>query len=213
MRGLDDLVRAGKVQYVGVSNWPAWLISRANTLAEWRGWTPFVAIQVEYSLIERTPERELIPMAAALGMTTLAWSPLASGMLTGKYSRDAAAGQKGGGEGKRLEKAAFTEMNERNFQIADEVKAIAQSIGKSPAQVALAWLRARPGGNVIPILGARKPSQFSDNLACLDISLSDEHRKRLDDVSAIAMGYPMDFLHRQGVSDFLHGGTRDRVDA
>jgi aryl-alcohol dehydrogenase-like predicted oxidoreductase len=207
MRALDDLVRAGKVFYVGVSNWPAWLVARGHTLAELRDWSRVASIQIEYSLIERTPERELIPMADALGMNVLAWSPLASGMLTGKYSRD----RKGsGGEGKRLEQTNFTELSERNFAIADAVVAVARETGRSAAQVALAWLCAR-GRNIIPIVGARKLSQFQDNLACLDVVLSAEQIKRLDDVSAVPLGYPADFLARPSVRDFLHGGTPDRI--
>ena len=205
MRALDDVVRAGKVLYVGVSNWPAWLVSRGNTLAELRDWSPFVSTQVEYSLIERTPERELIPMADALGLTVTAWSPLASGLLTGKYSRGSPAA-----EGHRLAKTDFIEMSERNFRIADEVKRIAGEIGRSPAQVALAWLLAK--ANVIPIIGARKLAQLADNLASLEVTLGDEHRGRLDEISAIPMGYPTDFLHRPAVRDFLHGGTWDAIE-
>jgi aryl-alcohol dehydrogenase-like predicted oxidoreductase len=204
MRGLDDLVRAGKVFYVGISDAPAWWIARANTLAELRGWTPFVGLQIEYNLIERTPERELLPMAAALGLGVTAWSPLASGVLSGKYA-------KGSGEAeKRLEKApTFQALSERNLGIAGKVVEIAREAGKSPAQVALNWLRAKPG--VIPILGARKLSQFEDNLHCLDWTLSAERLTRLDEASHIELGFPTDFLHRPGVREFLHGGMFDRI--
>ncbi|HTI97901.1 MAG TPA: aldo/keto reductase, partial [Dongiaceae bacterium] len=203
MRGLDDLVRAGKVLYVGISDAPAWWIARANTLAEWRGWTPFVGLQIEYNLIERTPERELLPMAAALGLGVAAWSPLASGLLSGKYA--------GGTPGeKRLEQApSFEKLSERNLAIARAVVTVAQEAGHSPAQVALNWLRAKRG--VIPILGARKFAQFEDNLHCLDWQLSAEQVAHLDAVSHTELGFPLDFLHRQEVRDFLHGGMFDRI--
>jgi aryl-alcohol dehydrogenase-like predicted oxidoreductase len=209
MRALDDMVRAGKVLYLGVSNWPAWVVARGQTFAELRGGSPIATIQIEYSLIERTPERELLPMADALGMTVLAWSPLASGMLTGKYGRESAKQQ--GGEGKRLDQTNFTEMSERNFKIADAVVSVAKEMGRTPAQVALAWLLARR--NVIPILGARKLSQFQDNLACLDLTLGPDQARRLDEVSAIPLGYPTDFLNRPSVREFLHAATRDQIDA
>ncbi len=137
MRAFDDLVRAGKVLYIGISDAPAWWIARANTLAEWRTWTPFVGLQIEYNLVERTPERELLPMADAFGLTIAAWSPLASGLLTGKYAKSSK-------EEKRLDKTPqFKELSERNMKIADTVVKVAKVAGKSPAQVALNWLRAK----------------------------------------------------------------------
>jgi aryl-alcohol dehydrogenase-like predicted oxidoreductase len=203
MRAFDDMVRAGKVLYIGISDAPAWWIARANTLAEWRDWTPFVGLQIEYNLVERTPERELLPMADALGLTIAAWSPLASGLLTGKYA-------KGSKEEKRLDKTPqFKELSERNMKVADTVVKVARAAGKSPAQVALNWLRAKR--NVIPIIGARKFSQFEDNLKCLDWHLDAKQLARLDEVSAIEMGFPMDFIHRPGVRQFLHGGMFDRI--
>ena len=203
MRGLDDLVRQGKILYAGVSDVPAWWLSRANTLAECRGLTPFVALQIEYSLIERTPERELLPAAEALGMSLAAWSPLSGGLLTGKYSKK-------GGEEKRLDKApGFVDMSPRNLAIAQAVGAVAAEIGRSPAQVALAWLLQKP--YVIPILGARTLDQFKDNLGCLSLKLDQEQRRRLDEASAIVLGFPNDFLTRPPVREFLHGGTWDQI--
>jgi aryl-alcohol dehydrogenase-like predicted oxidoreductase len=203
MHGLDDLVRAGKILYVGISDAPAWWIVRANTLAELRGWTPFVGLQIEYNLIERTPERELLPMAEALGLGVTAWSPLASGLLSGKYAT-------GSTEEKRLEKApSFEKLSERNLTIANAVVEIAKEAGKSPAQVALNWLRAKPG--VIPILGSRKLSQFEDNMRCLDWTLAVPHLAQLDEASHIDLGFPMDFLHRKEVREFLHGGLFERI--
>jgi len=203
MRALDDVVRAGKVLYVGISDAPAWWIARANTLAELRGGTPFVGLQIEYNLIERTPERELLPMADALGLTVTPWSPLASGWLTGKYAGKAK-------EARRLDQTpAFAKSTERNIAIAATVVKVARAAGKTPAQVALNWLRARPG--IIPILGARTRSQFQDNLRCLKWSLNAKQLAQLDEVSRIELGFPRDFLDKPFVRDFLHGGTFDRI--
>jgi aryl-alcohol dehydrogenase-like predicted oxidoreductase len=203
MRAFDDLVRAGKVLYIGISDAPAWWIARANTIAEWRGWTQFTGLQIEYNLVERTPERELMGMAEALNLTVTAWSPLASGLLTGKYA-------KGSKEDRRLDKTPqFKALSERNMKIANTVVKVAKAAGKSPAQVALNWLRANK--NVIPIIGARKFSQFEDNMACLKWKLDKKHLAQLDEVSAIDLGFPMDFIHRPGVRQFLHGGMFDRI--
>ena len=203
MRAFDDMVRAGKVLYIGISDAPAWWIARANTIAELRGWTQFVGLQIEYNLVERTPERELMGMAEALGITVTAWSPLASGLLTGKYA-------KGSKEEKRLDKTPqFKALSERNMKIADTVVKVAKDAGKSPAQVALNWLRAKR--NVIPIIGARKFSQFEDNMKCVNWKLNAKQMETLDNASAIEMGFPMDFIHREGVRQFLHGGMFDKI--
>jgi aryl-alcohol dehydrogenase-like predicted oxidoreductase len=208
MRGLDDLVRQGKVLHVGISDAPAWWIARANTLAEFRGWSPFVGLQIEYSLTERTVERELIPMAAALKLGVTAWSPLAGGILTGKYH-----GQ-GSTEGARLSVAnmrQFSPAEERSARIVAAVKKVADEVGRSTAQVALAWLQHRPVP-VIPIIGARKLSQLEDNLASLELKLSDAQVKTLDDASQIDLGFPHDFFKRDMVRTFVYGGTRDLID-
>jgi aryl-alcohol dehydrogenase-like predicted oxidoreductase len=203
MRSFDDLVRAGKVLYIGISDAPAWWIARANTIAEFRGWTQFVGLQIEYNLVERTSERELIGMAEALGLTVTAWSPLASGLLTGKYA-------KGSKEEKRLDKTPqFKDLSERNLKIADKVVAVAKEVGKSPAQVALNWLRAKR--NTIPIFGARTFAQFEDNLKCVEWNLDAKQVARLDEVSKIELGFPMDFIHRPDVRQFLHGGMFDKI--
>jgi aryl-alcohol dehydrogenase-like predicted oxidoreductase len=202
MRAFDDLVRAGKVLYIGISDAPAWWVARANTLAELRGWTSFAGLQIEYNLIERTPERELLPMAEALGLTVTPWSPLAGGWLTGKYAGKAS-------EERRLDKTPqFARRTERNTAIAATVVKIARAAGKSPAQVALNWLRAK---RTIPILGARKLEQFRDNLNCLKWSLNAKQLAQLDEVSKIEPGFPTDFLQRPFVRDYLHGGLYDRV--
>jgi aryl-alcohol dehydrogenase-like predicted oxidoreductase len=163
MRALDDVVRAGKVLYVGVSDTPAWVVSRANTLAELRGWTRFVGLQLRYSLIDRTAERDLLPMARALDLAVTPWSVLGAGVLTGKYSR----GERPD-EGRAREGAATVE---RNLEIADAVCDVADEIGCTPGQVALSWVRQQPGV-VIPLLGARNLPQLEDNLGCLNVELS-----------------------------------------
>lgn len=203
MRGLDDLARAGKILYAGISDAPAWWIARANTLAELRDWMRFAGLQIQYNLTERTPERELLPMARALGLGVTAWAPLASGLLSGKYANGA------NGEHRMEKTGSFQKLSGRSLTIADAVVEVARETGKSPAQVALNWLRAKPG--VIPILGARKLSQFQDNIRCLDWSLTEMHLARLDEVSHVELGFPMDFLHRKEVRQFLHGGMFERI--
>jgi aryl-alcohol dehydrogenase-like predicted oxidoreductase len=209
MRAFDDLVRQGKVLYVGVSDMPAWVIARANTLAELRGWTAFVGLQIEYSLIERTVEREMLPMASSLGLGVTAWSPLAGGALTGKYLK----GQKQAAEGRYSNEMMkpFLPAAERTDAVVREVLAVAEECGRSPAQVALAWLRHRPTP-VIPIIGARRLDQFRDNLACLDLKLDEAQLGRLDAVSRIELGFPHDFYDRDMVKALVYGGLWDKLD-
>lgn len=206
LRALDDVVRAGKVLHLGVSNMPAWLIAQANTLALCRGWTPFAALQVEYSLVERTPERELLPMAREFGLAVTPWSPLGGGLLTGKYNQ--AAGRRGGGK-PRLTVFWQDKRSPRNLEIAAAVQRAAAELGCSAAQVALAWLRAQPG-TILPILGARTVAQLTDNLGCLEVTLPPKVRSALEAASRIEPGYPHDFLAR--VRERLHGGTWERID-
>jgi aryl-alcohol dehydrogenase-like predicted oxidoreductase len=209
MRAFDDLVRQGKILYAGVSDMPAWVVAKANTLADLRGWTPFVGLQIEYSLIERTPEGELLPMAADLGLGVTAWSPLAGGMLTGKQL------QAGGAKDSRQSDPGFKQFmvsDARKEAIAREVVAVARDCGHSPAQVALAWLRQR-AAPVIPIIGARKLAQLKDNLACVDIRLEPALVQRLDAVSRIEMGFPHDFFAKEMVRSFSYGGMWYRIDA
>lgn len=198
MRAFDDLVRSGKVLYPAVSDTPAWVISRANLLAELRGWSPWICLQTEYSLAERTSERDLLPMAQSCGLGVTAWSPLRQGILTGKYNK---AGALSADEGKRNPK-----LTPRLLEIAAEVVAVAIEAGHSPAQVAVKWLLQKPG-NIIPILGARTPEQLVDVLGAVDLELDEEHMKRLDTVSAIELGFPHDFLAGETVQDFALGGT------
>jgi aryl-alcohol dehydrogenase-like predicted oxidoreductase len=201
LRGLDDLVKQGKVNYIGISDTPAWLVSQAQTMAELMGWSRFVALQVEYSLLQRTPERELIPMAKHYNLTLTPWAPLAGGALTGKYTK----GDKGRlpPESKRL--------NERAIKITEEVIALANELNVQPSSVALKWTMQQ-GFSCIPIIGATKPEQFIENLKCLDVTLSNEHINRLNQVSKIELGFPGDFFLEDGVKNVLYGGFFDRIE-
>jgi aryl-alcohol dehydrogenase-like predicted oxidoreductase len=205
MRGLDDLVRQGKVLYVGISDAPAWWIAQANTLAHLRGWSPFIGLQIEYSLIERTVERELIPMAKALNLGLTAWAPLSNGVLTGKYHGH------GSSEPGRMSSdmlKGFMPEQQRTDRIVAAVKTVSDEIGHSMAQVALAWLRYR-AVPVIPIIGARKLSQLQDNLASFDLTLSADQLKTLDEASRIELGFPHDLYPKSRT--FTYGGLRDQI--
>ncbi|WP_157219206.1 aldo/keto reductase [Flavisphingomonas formosensis] len=188
MAALDDLVRAGKVRYIGFSDTPAWKVAEAQTIARFRGWAPLIALQVEYSLLERTVEGELAPMAQAMGLGITPWSPLRAGMLSGKYSRD---NHQADSPGRAASLAR--NFNERNFAVVDMVKAVAAEQGASPASVALAWLLARPGV-AAPIIGARTMAQLEANLAALDLRLDPSAIARLDAVSKPALNFPAEFL-------------------
>lgn len=205
MRAFDDLVRAGKILYIGVSDTPAWIVSQANTLAELRGWTSFVGLQIEYSLIERTPERDLIPMAEAFGMAITPWGPLAGGILSGKYNKTSNE-DKG-----RFLREGSRKPSERELKIAETVLKIAKEIGKNPAQVSLNWLRQK-SPSIIPILGAKKAAQLQDNLGCLEFSLSPQHIQELNDVSAIDLGFPHAFLKSKSVQEGPFSGTLYLID-
>jgi aryl-alcohol dehydrogenase-like predicted oxidoreductase len=209
MRGLDDLERQGKILYAGISDAPAWWVAQANTLAELRGWARFAAIQVEYSLIQRTVERELIPMAKALNLGVLAWSPLANGILSGKYHGD---GNAEAGRMSRQEMREFLPEQERTQRIITALKSVAEQTGRSMPRVALAWLRQR-SVPVIPILGARKVSQLQDNLASLELRLSTEQVKLLDEASSIEPGFPYYLYNAQMTRALAYGGMRDRIAA
>ncbi|MEH1950747.1 MAG: aldo/keto reductase [Nostoc sp.] len=206
LRSLDDVVRQGKVLYIGISDTPAWIVSQANTIAHYQGWTQFIALQIEYSLIQRTPERDLLPLAKAFDLAVTPWSPLGGGVLTGKYNQPPQAG----GEQGRLETFGGG-ISEKNLAIAKVVSEVAGEIGHTPSQVALAWLHAQ-SGVIIPIIGARKLTQFQDNLASLDISLLPEHLQRLDEVSQIELGFPHDFLQNDDIRDRLFGGTFNTIE-
>jgi aryl-alcohol dehydrogenase-like predicted oxidoreductase len=207
MRGLDDLVRQGKVLYVGISDAPAWWVAQANTLADLRGWSPFIGLQIEYSLIERTVERELIPMAQALNVGVVAWSPLSGGILTGKYHGN------GSSEAGRMNSEmmkGFMPDQQRAERAVAAVKTVSAQVGRSIGQVALAWLRYR-SVPVIPILGARKLSQIQDNLASFDLSLSPEQIKILDEASRIESGFPQTMYEKELARALAYGGMREKI--
>jgi aryl-alcohol dehydrogenase-like predicted oxidoreductase len=207
LRTFDILVSSGKVAYVAASNVEAWRLSSANTLADMRGWAPFIGIQVCYSLAERTAERDLLPMAKALDLGIAAWSPLDGGVLSGKY------GGTGVNSGARWASQALAP---RKLQIAQLVCDVARDSGCTPSQAALAWLRQRKlfTNAVIPVIGARNVSQISDSLGCLGVELSAEQMQRLDDGSAVDMGYLNGFLTAPGLGarDLSYSGQYDRLD-
>ena len=204
VRGLDDLVRQGKVLYVAMSNVPAWEIARMQTIADLRGWSPLIALQIEYSLINRAAERDLIPMARELGLGVTPFSPLGGGVLSGKYSRaDLAAASEPSEESNRKSfNATLGLINERTLGVADAVKEVATESGSTPAQVALAWVMQKPGVTA-PVIGARTLDQLTGNLGALEVDLTAEQLARLDAVSAIDLGYPHDLL----AGDHLRAAT------
>ncbi|WP_069166716.1 aldo/keto reductase [Nocardia altamirensis] len=214
LRGMDDLVRAGKVLYVGISDAPAWQVSRMQTIADLRGWSPLIALQVEYSLIERTVERDLVPMARELGLGVIPWSPLGGGVLTGKYRRDdlnhpAQASVTGT---RKDVVAAVGSLTERALDIADVVKEVAAELGVTPAQVALAWTLRNPGVTA-PIIGARTAAQLEDNLGALDVEFEAAQVDRLEQASAIELGFPHEMLARAMTRSVVRGDLKveDRV--
>ncbi|ATS22423.1 aldo/keto reductase [Xanthomonas phaseoli pv. phaseoli] len=206
MRGLEHLVQAGKVLYLGICNTPAWRVAQLQTLADLRGWSPLVALQIEYSLVERSVEHELLPMARELGLGVLPWSPLGGGILTGKYSRadltdDNAAEVSSSSKGVI---ASTGHLNARSLEIADVVGAVADELGASRSQVALAWTLRNPAV-VSPVMGARTLQQAEDNFGALEIVLSDEHVARLDAVSAVPPIFPERFIGRPMAQQLIYG--------
>lgn len=208
MRAFDDLVRQGKVLYTGVSDTPAWWIAQANTLAELRGWSRFAGLQIEYSLSQRTVERELIPMARAFKLGLVAWSPLAGGVLSGKYHSGQASNGRYQNQG--TEASGRGRTGERVDRIVTVLEGVAAESGRSLAQVALAWLRYRDIP-VIPIIGARRLEQLQDNLASLEQELTPGQVAALDEASAVEMGFPYDTYNRDRIKGFVYGGMRDKI--
>ncbi|MDT8914994.1 aldo/keto reductase [Amycolatopsis sp. PS_44_ISF1] len=204
LRGLDDLVRQGKVHYVAMSSAPAWEISRMQAIADLRGWSPLVALQVEYSLINRAAERDLIPMARAVGLGVTPFSPIGGGVLAGRYTRaDLAGAEAETGESNRKSfNAGLGMVTERTLGIADVVKDIAAEVDRTPAQLALAWVLRNPGVTA-PVIGARTKEQLLGNLAALEVELTGGQLTRLDTASAIDLGYPHDLL----ASDNMRAAT------
>ena len=198
MRAFDDLVSSGKVRYVGFSDTPAWKVAEAQTIAHFRGLAPLVALQIEYSLLERTVEGELMPMAQAMGLGVTPWSPLKSGALSGKYTREN-AGKLQGDRGAWVMSA----VNEKTYAIVDELMKIGTELETTPARVALAWVQNRPGVTST-IIGARTLHQLEDNLAALDVKLTPKHVAALDALSKPVLSFPAAFLERAG--SFMHPG-------
>ena len=181
-----------------------------QTIADLRGWAPLIALQVEYNLIERTIERELVPMAREIGLGVIPWSPLASGVLAGKYSRadlDDSGGSAEASGTRRNVALGNGALTERGLDIADVVKAVAGETGHTPSQVALAWTLTNPAV-ASPLVGARTVAQLEDNLGALEVTFSDEQRSRLEAASAIELGFPHDFLNRPLTRNVMFGGLK-----
>lgn len=206
LAAFDDLVRAGKILYAGFSNFPAWQVARAATTAQLRGWSPVAGVQTEYSLTQRTPDRELLPMAQSLGLGVASWSPLGGGLLTGLYRRGA-----GGwvSEGKRVIRSHDSHRQEA---VVDAVAAVAGETGEPAARIALAWVRERArrtGTSLVPVIGPRTPAQLDDYLAALDLTLSEEQYARLTAAGTAPPGAPheVNSLARAAVL----GGDPERI--
>jgi aryl-alcohol dehydrogenase-like predicted oxidoreductase len=198
MAALDDLVRTGKVRYVGVSDTPAWKIAEANVTARFRGWSAFIGLQIEYSLLERTVEHELVPMALEVGLGITPWSPLKSGALSGKYTR-ATVGQVKADRGLFLEPFL---NNERTFAVVDLLEIIARAHDSTVARIALAWVQAQPGVSST-IIGARRLAQLDDNLQAIDVKLTAEELGRLDALTRPTFGFPQNM---QPIFPAIHNG-------
>lgn len=206
LAGFDDLVRAGKILHGGLSNFPAWRVAGAATRADLRGLAPLVGIQTEYSLAERTAERELLPMAQAHGLGVVLYSPLAGGLLTGKYRT--------GEQGRLSSRGPDIEADAQKTAVVDAVLAVADEIGSSPVQVALAWLRRRgalASTAMIPIVGPRTPAHLEEYLRSLGLELDDQHYQHLDEVSAVRLGAPHDDVSAALANGF--DGDRSMLDA
>ena len=206
LRGFDDLVRQGKVAYIGISDTPAWEVARMQTLAELHGWTQFAALQVEYSLLQRATERDLIPAAKALGLGVLPWSPLANGLLSGKYATGATVpADPLGGRGGMLK--SIGRITAAAVAVADAVKAVADELEATSAQVALAWTLVNPAV-AAPITGARTLRQLEDNIGALSVKITLPQLAQLDEASRIELGFPHDFLTHDFIRQGLTGGTK-----
>ena len=200
-RGLDDLVRLGKVLYVGFSDTPEYIVAEANTRADLMGWSRFVGMQVPYSLLDRSVERSVIPMAHHWDMAVLPWGLLEAGILTGKFLKNVS-------DPTRIDQKEL-KLSEKGHAVVKEVEKIAQETGKAMSQVAINWVRQNPNALVIPILGARNEKQLKDNLDAMGWSLTEEQYKRLDEVSAIELGFPHNIIKG---NEYVFGATFDKID-
>jgi aryl-alcohol dehydrogenase-like predicted oxidoreductase len=204
LRAFDD-VRAGKIQYIALSDTPAWQASRMQAIAELRGWSQFCALQISYSLTERSVEREMIPMAKEMGMGVCPWSPLGGGVLSGKYTRADLTAEIDYGS-RKGQNVLSGRLTAHALDVADVVREVAKELGCTPAQVALAWTLINPAV-CSPVLGARTLAQLEDNLGALDVDLSPDHVARLDAVSAVEPVFPMTMLKGPAES-FMMGGVK-----
>ena len=201
LRALDDMVRAGKIMYIGISDTPAWIVSRMNAIAELRGWSQFVALQIKYSLLERTVERELLPMAKKLDLAVTPWAVIGGGILSGKYNKN---------KDEQGRAQLYKSVDESSLKIAEEVIRVADEVGCSPSQVAINWVMQQPGV-IIPIVGAKTESQLNDNINCLKFSLNEEQIAKLNEASKIDLGFPHNFLSSDTIRDIIFGGTYDKI--
>jgi aryl-alcohol dehydrogenase-like predicted oxidoreductase len=199
MRALDDLVREGKVRYIGFSDTPAWKCAEAQTIARFRGWSPLVALQIEYSLLERTVEGELVPMARELGLGITPWSPLKSGVLSGKYSRE-----KHGTHQPARGAFATGALGDKAYDVLDVLGGVARELDTTLSRVAIAWVQARPGVTST-IIGARTMQQLEDNLAAADVKLTPAQIARLEAITVPKLDFPADVIANGAA--FVHGGT------
>jgi aryl-alcohol dehydrogenase-like predicted oxidoreductase len=204
VRGFDDLVRSGKILYAGLSNFPAWRVARAATIAELRGSAPIAGLQVEYSLVERTTEQDLLPMGQALGLGIVAWSPLGGGMLTGKYRR----GETGRAEGFRG-RVFQPENTAQRTAILDTVISVSDETGASTSQVAIAWVASK---GPLPIIGPRTLEQLDDNLGAMQLQLTAEQVARLDEASAVPPMFPYTLIEQREYRQRAAGGRLDQLD-
>jgi aryl-alcohol dehydrogenase-like predicted oxidoreductase len=204
VRAFDDLVRAGKILYAGLSNFPAWRVATGATIAALRGWSPLAAIQIEYSLVERAAERDLLPMADAFGLGVVGYSPLGGGMLTGKYRRGAT-----GRAQSMISQFLHREEDGNKGAILDAVEAIAREASVTPEEVAISWVLSK---GVIPIVGPRSPEQLGPNLAAAELSLSEDQRQRLDEISAIKLGFPHNLREDPNARNAIAGGKGALLD-
>ncbi len=200
MRALDDLVSAGKVRYIGFSDTPAWKCVQAQMIAHFRNWSPLIALQIEYSLLERTVEGALIPMAMEMNMGVTPWSPLKGGILSGKYTRENAAATAKAGRGEWVSRF----LNDKSYAVIDALSAISRQVNATPSQIALAWVNSRLGVTST-IIGARTVEQLNENLKALDVHLLPEHMAKLDELTRPTFHFPFEFL--RNVRPVFQGGT------
>ena len=207
MRGLDDLISAGKIQYIGISNTPAWTVAKANTLAELRGWHRFSGLQLKYNLVARDIEAEYMPLANDMDLSICAWSPLASGVLSGKYNREDVTATAGSERAKLM----AGKVHPDSYAVIDVIGDIANECDATVAQIALAWMRQQDA-RVIPLIGARTLEQLNDNLGCLDVELSEQHMQRLNIASSWKKPFPYNFLESADQQGRTYGGFVDQID-